>query len=294
MSIREPARAKVNLTLRVRGRLGDGYHALESLVTFARAHDVVTLEPGCAEEVVVTGPFATSIEGENLLARTLALLRAADPGLQLGTVRLEKRLPVAAGVGGGSSDAAALLRAARRANPDREHGVPWLQIADRLGADVPVCFADRPALVWGRGEIIVPVASLPALDAVLVNPGLPLATGRVFSALQAGQAPSGLAPPHAPSFAGTRDLLDYMRGRGNDLEPAAVRLLPAIAEIKGLLGAQADCRFVAMSGSGPTCFAVFPTPDCARRAAAAVSKARPGWWIECTVLEGTSSKEAAP
>ncbi|MBX9589045.1 MAG: 4-(cytidine 5'-diphospho)-2-C-methyl-D-erythritol kinase, partial [Hyphomonadaceae bacterium] len=190
MPVRELAPAKINLTLAVRGRRADGYHELESLVTFADIHDAVVLEPGAEGSVTVAGAFAQYIGGENLLIRALALLREAEPGLRLGSVRLEKNLPVAAGLGGGSADAAALLRAVRRANPKHAGGVPWLEIAARLGADVPVCLGARPALMWGIGEKIAPVPRLPPLHAVIVNPRLPLPTADVFAALAAGPAPA--------------------------------------------------------------------------------------------------------
>jgi 4-diphosphocytidyl-2-C-methyl-D-erythritol kinase len=287
MAVRELARAKLNLTLGVRGRRSDGYHELESLVAFAEVHDVVTLEPGGGEKVAVSGPFATAIVGENLLARTLQLLREADRGLRLGSVHLEKRLPVAAGLGGGSSDAAALLRAVRRANPDRAGHVPWLEIAARLGADVSVCLTDRPALMWGTGESVAPLRALPAVNVVVVNPRVALATARVFAALGSGPAPSSEPAPAIPELSDLPALLAYMQGRGNDLEPAAVGLCAEIAEVKTLLAAQADCRIAAMSGSGPTCFGLFPMHASAQSAAAAVGAARPGWWVECTTLVGT-------
>src|SRR5262245_41798278 len=163
MSVRELARAKVNLTLAVRGRRSDHYHELVSLVTFAAVHDVVTLDPGAGERLTVTGPFARFIDGENLISRTLALVREADPRLRLGSVQLVKNLPVAAGLGGGSADAAALLRAVRRANGDRAGTFPWQEVATRLGADVPMCLAGRPALVWGKGERIAPLRRLPRI-----------------------------------------------------------------------------------------------------------------------------------
>jgi 4-diphosphocytidyl-2-C-methyl-D-erythritol kinase len=286
MPIRERARAKVNLALAVHGRRGDGYHELESLVAFAQVHDMVTSDPDAPDRLTVSGPFAHSIDGDNLLAATAALLREADPRLRIGSVHLVKTLPVAAGLGGGSADAAALLRAVRRANAERAAGVPWLAIATRLGADVPVCFADTPALVWSKGERMAPLRSLPAMDAVLVNPRVPLSTSAVFAALQTGPAPEAASPPAPPRFSGLADLLDYMRRRGNHMEPAACVLLPAIAEIKARLEAQADCRFAAMSGSGPTCFGIFPGPAGARRAAAAIAAARPDWWVERTILAG--------
>ena len=183
MPVRELAPAKINLTLSVLGRRADGYHELESLVTFADVHDVVTLEPGAANSVVVAGPFAGYIGGENLLVRALTLLQDADPALRLGSVRLDKHLPVAAGIGGGSADAAALLRAIKHADPERAANVAWLDIAARLGADVPVCLGARPALMWGIGEKTEPLRRLPQAHAVLVNPGLPLSTADVFKAI---------------------------------------------------------------------------------------------------------------
>jgi 4-diphosphocytidyl-2-C-methyl-D-erythritol kinase len=286
MTIRELARAKVNLTLTVRGRRSDGYHDLESLVTFAEVNDTLTLTPRPDDGLVVTGPFAQSIVGENLLTRAVALLRAMDPGLRLGAVHLEKRLPVAAGLGGGSADAAALLRAARRANPDRADAMPWLEIAGRLGADVPMCLDSRPAVASGKGDRLAPLTQLPALHAVLVNPRRPLATASVFAAFT-GSTPSP-APRHPArsAFVDLDGLLDYVRAHGNDLEPAAVALLPAIGEVKTCLKAQAGCLYSAMSGSGPTCFGIFATGEGARRAAAAIAAGKPDWWTEPTILGG--------
>jgi 4-diphosphocytidyl-2-C-methyl-D-erythritol kinase len=274
------------LALVVRGRRGDGFHDLVSLVTFADIHDEVTLDANAECALSVSGPFAQSIDGENLLSRTLALLREADPGLRLGSVHLVKNLPVAAGLGGGSADAAALLRAVRRANEQRAAAVPWLEIATRLGADVPVCLAHRPALVWGKGESVHLLRRLPPVDAVIVNPRVPLATAGVFAELQSGPAPMAEATPAPPDFSDLDGLLDYVRALGNDLEAAAVGLLPQIGEIKALLATQAGCRFAAMSGSGPTCFGVFSSPVGAHRAALAIAAAKPSWWVEHTVLAG--------
>jgi 4-diphosphocytidyl-2-C-methyl-D-erythritol kinase len=286
LRFRELAHAKVNLALVVRGRRGDGFHDLVSLVTFADIHDEVTLDANAECALSVSGPFAQSIDGENLLSRTLALLREADPGLRLGSVHLVKNLPVAAGLGGGSADAAALLRAVRRANEQRAAAVPWLEIATRLGADVPVCLAHRPALVWGKGESVHLLRRLPPVDAVIVNPRVPLATAGVFAELQSGPAPMAEATPAPRDFSDLDGLLDYVRALGNDLEAAAVGLLPQIGEIKALLATQAGCRFAAMSGSGPTCFGVFSSPTGAHRAALAIAAAKPSWWVEHTVLAG--------
>jgi 4-diphosphocytidyl-2-C-methyl-D-erythritol kinase len=289
----EHARAKVNLTLKVRGRRSDGYHELESLVAFADVHDTVTLEPGATCSVSTTGPWAHHIAGENLLARTLALLREADPGLRLGAVHLEKSLPVAAGLGGGSSDAGALLRAVRRANAGRAHDtVPWLEIAARLGSDVPVCFLDRPALISGRGERMSALSALPAMPAVLVNPRKPLATGPVFAALGSAAVAASPCAPRVPELGELAAVLHYVRARGNDLRVPAVGLMPEIGEIEAVLAAQGGCRLIAMSGSGPTCYAIFAAPADAERAAVRVAEARTDWWVVCTTLAGTTSRGA--
>ena len=290
MRISERAPAKINLTLRVLGRRADGYHELESLVTFADVGDCVTLtvagEPGAAGNVAVSGPFAGDIDGQNLLERTLALLREADPGLRLGSVELEKNLPVAAGLGGGSADAAALLRAVRRANPERAPGLPWHELAARLGADVPVCLAGTPAVMRGVGEQIEGRGLRPGrrrLYAVLVNPRVRLATADVFRVLAAkGAAHRPLA---VPAFAELAELLDHMRAAGNDLEAPALALLPVIAEVKAALAGQPACLHAAMSGSGPTCFGLFAAEASAARAAAALALRHPGWWVVAASLD---------
>ncbi|KAB2915279.1 MAG: 4-(cytidine 5'-diphospho)-2-C-methyl-D-erythritol kinase [Hyphomicrobiaceae bacterium] len=286
MQIGEKARAKVNLTLSVLGRRPDGYHELESLVTFADIADRIVLRPGEDLSVHVTGPFAGAIAGPNLLERTLRLLRDLDAGLQLGSVELEKNLPVAAGLGGGSADAAALLRAVRRANPAAGN-IPWHEIATQLGADVPVCLADRPALIWGIGEEIEPLNGLPGLAAVLVNPCQPLATGPVFRALQAGPAPATRQrPPPAGPFPDMASLLGFMGARGNALERPATTLLPVIGDVKQALASLPECRYAALSGSGPTCFGIFSSSGAAARAAQVLAGRYIEWWIAATRLAG--------
>jgi 4-diphosphocytidyl-2-C-methyl-D-erythritol kinase len=289
MPVRELAHAKVNLTLQVLGRRDDGYHELESLVTFADLHDVVTLEPGAGGGVTVSGPFASYIGGENLLVRAMALLRRADASLQLGSVRLVKNLPVAAGLGGGSADAAAFLRAVRQVNADRAGSVAWLDIAARLGADVPVCFGARPAILSGLGERLAPVASLPAVSAVLVNPRVPLATADVFKALGAAPATPAGRRPAAPELLRLADLVGYMRAHGNDLERPAMALVPAIRDVKAALEAEPECRYAAMSGSGPTCFGIFADLGQAADAARRIAGIQAGWWVGATVLQGSAT-----
>src|SRR6185295_156455 len=171
MPIRELARAKINLTLTVRGRRPDGYHELQSLVTFAEVADEIEFHPGPDLGITCRGPFAPEIVGTNLVEATLRRLQDLGQGLRLGAVTLTKNLPVAAGLGGGSADAAAVLRAVRSANPDPADRVAWRDIAARLGADVPVCLVGQPTLMWGIGDRLEPLAQdLPELPAVLVNP----------------------------------------------------------------------------------------------------------------------------
>jgi 4-diphosphocytidyl-2-C-methyl-D-erythritol kinase len=288
MPVHELAHAKINLTLQVLGRRDDGYHDLESLVTFADIHDTVTLEPGAGGSVAVVGPFAGYIGGENLLVRAMNLLRGADAELQLGSVRLVKNLPVAAGIGGGSADAAAFLRAVKQANADRAASVAWVDIARRLGADVPVCFGAEPALVWGLGEETATVASLPAVSAVLVNPRVPLATADVFKALAAGPAAPSRRRPTVPELPRLVDLVGYMRAHGNGLERPAMALVPAIRDVKAALEAEPECRYAAMSGSGPTCFGIFADREQALNAARRIAGIHPGWWVQATVLQGSA------
>jgi len=286
--VRQRAHAKVNLTLSVLGRRADGYHELESLVTFADVHDVVTLESDAPHALAVSGPFAHGIAGENILARALAVLGQAEPGLSIGSVTLEKNLPVAAGLGGGSADAAALLRAVRAANVNYAAHVPWLDIAAQLGADVPVCLESRPALMRGVGEFLTPVGLLPEANAVIINPRQLLPTGDVFRAL--GAAALASAPqqsPLPPELPRLPDLIDYMRAHGNDLETPAKQLLPVIGEIKAVLDAQPGCLLAAMSGSGPTCFGIFADQAQARLAAGRIAGAHRDWWVKPTLLQGS-------
>jgi 4-diphosphocytidyl-2-C-methyl-D-erythritol kinase len=287
--IAELARAKINLTLKVRGRRPDGYHDLESLIVFAAdVADAVRLAPGEKTGLHVSGPFAAAIAGTNLVETALARLADAEPRLVLGSVALDKRLPVAAGIGGGSADAAAVLRAVRRANPALAGAVDWMGIAASLGADVPVCLADRPAFVRGVGETIEALADVPRLNAVLVNPlaGVPDSkTAQVFARLG---APAVDAAGHAPQMAGRFEdapaLIDYMRTVGNDLAVPAAAVVPEIAHVAAALTAAAQCLLVGLSGAGPTCYGIFATMDEAAAVAAHLRQARPDWWVAASAL----------
>jgi 4-diphosphocytidyl-2-C-methyl-D-erythritol kinase len=283
----ERARAKVNLTLAVRGRRSDGYHELESLVAFADISDEVTLTVGAGSSVSVCGPFAAAIHGGNILQRALALLHEVAPALRLGAISLDKRLPVAAGLGGGSADAAALLRAVRRANPDRARHLDWQAIAVRLGADVPVCLRSTASLMWGIGESIRPVR-VPPVPAVLVNPLAPVPadkTARVFRLLAA--APLNSPPPEPPELEPVRSLeqlVARLQASGNSLAEPARRVVPEMALVEAALAALPHALYSGVSGAGPTCFALFESASLASAAAERLRAAYPGWWVAAVTL----------
>ncbi|MFN3625709.1 MAG: 4-(cytidine 5'-diphospho)-2-C-methyl-D-erythritol kinase [Hyphomicrobium sp.] len=283
--ITERARAKINLTLRVLGRRADGYHLLESLIVFADVGDEVRFLPGAPPSVVMSGGYAGAITGRNLIDVTLKRLAAADPGLTLGSVEVAKSLPIAAGIGGGSADAAAVLRAVRRLNPSTT--IDWNAVAASLGADVPVCLADRSSFVWGVGEHIEPVEHLPRLDAVLVCPlaAAPLEKTRaVFRQLSVPSIADAGAPEPLPTFDGADHLLAYMRGLGNDLRDAAHALMFESAMAEAALAALPDCLYVSLSGAGPTTYGVFADAVRAKAAAERLRENHQDWWIVATTL----------
>jgi 4-diphosphocytidyl-2-C-methyl-D-erythritol kinase len=294
MGVRQLARAKVNLSLKVLGRRSDGYHELESLVTFAAIADRLEVVPGAPGRVRVSGPFADAIRGPNILERALDVLRQQGIDLSGQAIGLEKNLPVAAGLGGGSADAAALLRMARALHPEGAEGPLWHNLARQLGADVPVCFADRPAFMCGMGDELYPVSPGPPargqLPAVLANPRVALATERVFAALNAPAFDRARRPGVAQVPLRSREaLFDHMRAVGNDLERPAVALEPVIATVKGALRARPGCRVAAMSGSGPTCFGIFTSEEQAAAAAAALRSQWPHWWVVATQLDDVAA-----
>jgi 4-diphosphocytidyl-2-C-methyl-D-erythritol kinase len=284
----ESAPAKVNLTLRVLGRRADGYHDIESLVVFAGVGDRLALTPGEALTLAVVGPNAaqTGTEADNLVTKATRALAARVPGLRAGAFRLEKNLPVAAGLGGGSADAAAALRLLAQANklaPDD----PRLRDAARAtGADVPVCLDPRPRLMRGIGEILSAPLPLPRLSALLVNPGVAVPTKLVFSGWQPSANPRRASTTDfavSPRMQGEQ-LLDWLAREPNDLEAPAIALAPAIAEVLASLRAAAGCRLARMSGSGATCFALFSSVGETASAGKTLRAKFPDWWISETVL----------
>jgi 4-diphosphocytidyl-2-C-methyl-D-erythritol kinase len=282
------APAKINLTLHVLGRRTDGYHELESLVAFSGAGDTLSFSPGRALSLDIAGPTAPAAGGgeDNLVLRAARNLAERIPGLELGAFRLEKRLPVAAGIGGGSSDAAAALRLLARAN-GLDADDPRLHDAARAsGSDVPVCVAARARMMRGAGESLGPALALPLLPAVLINPGVPVETRPVFArlGLQPGETLANAAHPEIVSGAAAEELFARLAKGRNDLEDAACLQAPVIVDVLSVLRAARGCKLARMSGSGATCFALFSSPRAAARAARAIGLQRPEWWVKTAAL----------
>ena len=311
-AITEPAPAKINLALHVRRRRPDGYHDLETLFAFATEGDLVTVEPAQTNSFTITGPFAAALlpaqsanptpnttpakagaqlgtdndeasrsssatranapwRGNLVTAAADAFTTAFAPNTHH-AITLEKYLPIASGIGGGSADAAATLRALARL-----HGVPTTdprlhEIAAKLGADVPACLANRTTLGTGKGDTLTTLEGLSGTPLLLVNPGVAVSTAAVFKTWDGhdrGPIPEG-------------NLLDRALEGRNDLEPPALALAPIIAEVRTLLDAAQGVLLSRMSGSGATCFALFETPE-ARNTAATAAQAK-GWWTLATTL----------
>ncbi|MGA8324110.1 MAG: 4-(cytidine 5'-diphospho)-2-C-methyl-D-erythritol kinase [Xanthobacteraceae bacterium] len=285
------APAKVNLTLRVLGRRADGYHELESLVVFADCGDRLTFTPGSALSLTLSGATASEAgaDADNLVLKAARALAARIPDLILGAFRLEKNLPVAAGLGGGSSDAAAALRLIAQANKLALDN-PDLQAAARAtGADVPVCLDPRPRLMRGIGEQLSEPLPLPQLPTVLVNPGVALATKHVFAGLNASTqlgAPFDLVAAIA-KLESRDQLLHMLETQPNALEAPAIVLQPVIADVLTVLRGLAGCQLARMSGSGATCFGLFASAVDADAAAKILRAKYPNWWAQaCTLGSG--------
>jgi 4-diphosphocytidyl-2-C-methyl-D-erythritol kinase len=277
-SLVEKASAKINLTLRVLGRRVDGYHELESLVVFADLADTLTLQPGVTTALDIAGPFAgpSGPTADNLVLKAVAALRQRIDGLTAGHFRLEKNIPVAAGIGGGSADAAAALRLLACVNGLALDDPRLGEAARNVGADVPVCLASRPRIMRGVGEQLSPLLDLPPLPAVLVNPGVALATRDVFAKFVSAQA-SKKSIADVPR---THDaMIAFLASHENDLTQGAIACVPVIAEVLDALCAIPGVRLARMSGSGATCFALFTTLGEAAAAAWLLQAAHKDWWV---------------
>jgi 4-diphosphocytidyl-2-C-methyl-D-erythritol kinase len=281
----EKAPAKINLTLRVIGRRADGYHEIESLVAFAGVGDALTFTPGGALALSVGGPTAAAAGdiADNLVLKAARALAERVEHLKLGRFALSKRLPVAAGLGGGSADAAAALRLLARANGLAPDDPRLMQAARATGADVPVCLDPRPRFMRGIGDVLSGPLDLPRLFALLLNPAVAVATKDVFAALAVPTA--GQTAPAAISTDAAALLAEIARGR-NDLEGPAIELEPAIADALAVLRKLPGCRLARMSGSGATCFGLFDSMDAARGAARRLRVGYPAWWVRATALGG--------
>ena len=279
------------MTLRVLGRRADGYHDLESLVTFADVADRLALTMGDALTLTVLGPGASQAgaEADNLVTKAARALAARVPGLRAGAFRLDKRLPVAAGLGGGSADAAAALRLLARANKLAPNDPRLHDAARATGADVPVCLDPRPRIMRGIGEVLSAPLPLPRLHALLVNPGVAVSTKLVFSGWKPSASPIRVSDAAAnfaglPNMQDEEELLRWLASAANDLEAPAIALEPAIAEVLASLRAAAGCRLARMSGSGATCFALFSSAVDTASAGKSLRAKFPDWWIAETVL----------
>lgn len=285
------APAKINLFLHVGPAGADGYHPLCSLVTFADVGDVVTIEAADRFGLEIEGPFADELRGDddNLVLRARAVITEVfAPTWSPFRLVLRKNLPIAAGLGGGSADAAAALRlmATRAAlNAADERGL--FEAAARLGADVPMCLVGEPRLARGRGDELSPPPAFPGLEAVLVNPLTPSPTGAVYRGYDVAGAPGQAETPAWPTSMETAaDVAAFLAATRNDLEPPAVALQPAIAEVLAALRGRPETLFARMSGSGATCFALCRDRSTRDDLAAAIASPRPGWWVQPCRLAG--------
>lgn len=285
--VEEFAPAKVNLCLHVTGRREDGYHLLDSLVVFAAVGDSLHLTRANSHFLEITGPFGRSLEPEddNLVFRAAEKLGDLAPSA---AISLHKALPVAAGIGGGSADAAAALRGLLALSGKTAADVSDLDdIALELGADVPACLRSTALRMTGIGEKISTISPFPDVPAVLINPGVPVPTGPIFKALNLKQSDEGGAGlgalPH-PGFASQTELVAWLQDQRNDLQGPAIALVPQVGEVLNALKTSEDCRLARMSGSGATCFGLFETSHHAEAFAAKLNAQKPDWWVVSTVL----------
>lgn len=273
MAVRVFAPAKINLTLHVTGQRDDGYHLLDSLVVFAGIGDHVTVADGKGCKLDISGSEAMGVPvNGNSILQAARFMECDNLAFEL-----EKNLPTAAGIGGGTADAAAALRGIAQM---RNLKVP--QDVATLGADVPVCMRGRATRMSGIGDVLNEVPDLPGLWAVLVNPRVAVATPTVFAALKCRVNPA--MPVDIPEFSTAREMTAWLKKQRNDLEPAAIKAQPVISEVLARLRASQDQLLVRMSGSGATCFALFDNPEAARLAAIDIAKKRSDWWVKSTAL----------
>lgn len=280
-AVQVAAPAKINLALHITGQREDGYHLIETLAVFTRYSDIVTVEPGEADRLRLTGPYAavTPAGGENIVMRALDAYRDFT-GIKTGNiaVTVEKNLPVASGIGGGSSDAAALLKAIDRRQGGAAGREGLMKIGSLLGADLPMCLSATALIARGTGEQIEPAEQLPALAIALVNPDIEVSTRAVFEALT--EKRNRPLPESKPGMS-ARQVIEWLEETRNDLEGPACNLFPQIAEARRALR-EAGAGFARMTGSGATCFGIFSDAENARQAASRIKSSRPEWFAVAT------------
>lgn len=265
--MRQLARAKVNLTLHVGAAREDGYHPIESLVVFADIGDDLEFHPAAKTVLTIEGADHLPTDGSNLILRAMTMIKA--PSHQ---IELTKNLPVSAGLGGGSANAAAVLRQFKSTETDAV-------LAFNLGADIPVCRRSQTAMMWGIGEDVVPVSGLGQLSAVLVNPGVAVSTAAIFKAMDAKARDE-----HPKATIAKGDLLSRALSGTNDMQEMAIAQAPIISDVLRALAQQPGCELARMSGSGATCFGIFRSDAQANAAAEALAKAQAGWWVRACRL----------
>jgi len=282
------APAKINVFLHVGDKRADGYHDLCSLALFADVGDVVSAAPAETLSLTSKGPFALALAGEgddNLVLRAAVALqdwaRAADRKVDGARLTLEKNLPIASGIGGGSSDAAASLKLLNDLWRLHAPSADLARIGATLGADVPVCLAARATLMEGVGERLTPWPQLPPLPAILVNPRVSVMTADVFGELQSR---SGSTVPSRAEMRSPRDVAAWLAQTRNDLQEPASGIAPIILDVLAELSATDGCLLARMSGSGATCFALYETQAQAGAAARAVQQHKSHWWVSATTL----------
>jgi 4-diphosphocytidyl-2-C-methyl-D-erythritol kinase len=285
-SLRITAPAKLNLSLHITGKRPDGYHTLESLVAFTEFGDTLEIMPADTLTLAVTGPFADALhisDEQNLVMKAASMLRLRTGCTAGARLVLHKQIPVSAGLGGGSSDAAAALRGLYRfwrIDNDHDEGVLH-HIARKIGSDVPACLVRQTAWVRGAGEEVSPLTSFPEASIVLVKPAEELLTADIYRSFSGNFTPRGTMPNALPDV---NSLVQAIQPKRNDLQSPAMTLLPIINDVLSAIGATRGCLLARMSGSGPTCFGIYATPHDAQHAAQGLNHTYSSWWCTATRL----------
>ncbi|WP_068085527.1 4-(cytidine 5'-diphospho)-2-C-methyl-D-erythritol kinase [Polycladidibacter stylochi] len=280
------AQAKVNLALHITGQRADGFHLLDSLVVFPKTGDIIEAQKASKTRLELIGPFSHSLlhddPVDNLVLRAAHLLEESLSVSQPVALRLEKNLPVAAGIGGGSADAAATLFALCQLWGIKPDHTRLSELAAQLGADVPMCLNSKPCRVRGIGDQIENIAGLPAFAVVLVNPKVNLSTPAVFKQLAAKE--NGHLPKIPNRFESIHQLCEWLKATRNDLQTPAISLVPQIQKVLDVLEAQHECLFARMSGSGATCFAICTDLEAAERLAVHIKEREDNWWVQAAAV----------